>query len=35
VVVGTPGVGEGSFALLGYDDVPKDAHPVADRRVPG
>jgi hypothetical protein len=30
VVAGTPGVGEGSFALLSYDDVPKDAHPVAE-----
>jgi hypothetical protein len=35
VVVGTPGVGEGSFALLSYDDVPKDAHPVAEIAFPG
>jgi hypothetical protein len=30
VVVGTPNIGEGSFALLSYDDVPKGAHPVAE-----
>jgi hypothetical protein len=35
VVVGTPGVGEGSFALLGYDDAPKGAHPVAEILFPG
>jgi hypothetical protein len=35
VLVGTPGVGEDSFALLGYDDVPKDAHPVAKISFPG
>jgi hypothetical protein len=34
VVVGTPGLGEGSFALLGYDDVPKGVHPVAEVRFP-
>ncbi len=34
VVMGTPGLGEGSFGLVGYDDVPKDAHPVAEVRFP-
>jgi hypothetical protein len=34
VVIGTPGVGEGSFALIGYDDVPKDVHPVARIQFP-
>jgi hypothetical protein len=34
VVIGTPGLGEGSFALIGYDDVPKDVHPVAEIRFP-
>ena len=35
VVVGTPGVGEGSFALLSYDDVPKGIHPAAEIMFPG
>jgi hypothetical protein len=35
VVVGTPGVGEGSFALLSFDDVPKAAHPIAEIVFPG
>ncbi|HVK17892.1 MAG TPA: hypothetical protein VM533_13165 [Fimbriiglobus sp.] len=31
LAVGTPGVGPGSFASVGYDDlIPKDAHPVAE-----
>ena len=31
LVVGTPGVGNGTFAMLGYEDtVPKDAKPVAE-----
>ncbi len=34
VVIGTPGLGEGSFALIGYDDVPKDVHPVAEIQFP-
>ncbi len=34
VAVGTPGLGEGSFAALDYDDVPRDAHPVAAFRFP-
>src|SRR5262245_18201260 len=30
-VVGTRGLGAGTFAMLGYDDtIPKDAHPVGD-----
>ncbi|MFO0876277.1 MAG: hypothetical protein U0840_02800 [Gemmataceae bacterium] len=34
VVIGTPGVGEGSFALIGYDDVPKDVHPIVRIQFP-
>lgn len=34
VVMGTPGFGEGSFGIVGYDDVPKDVHPVAEVRLP-
>jgi len=34
VVIGTPGLGEGSFAHIGYDDVPNDAHPVTEIRFP-
>ncbi len=37
--VGTPGLGEASFAVLAYDDVPEGAHPVAAfrfaNRAPG
>ena len=28
-VVGTPGLGEGTFAAVGGDDLPEDAHPSA------
>jgi hypothetical protein len=39
VQVGTPGVGAGSFASFGNDDVAKDVHPVAEfvfqSKVPG
>jgi hypothetical protein len=34
VVMGTPGLGQGSFGLVGYDDVPEGAHPVAEVRFP-
>jgi hypothetical protein len=29
-MIGTPGIGEGSFAALNVDGVPKDIHPVAE-----
>jgi hypothetical protein len=36
LVVGTPGVGAGTFAMLGYEDtVPETAKPLADVSLPG
>jgi hypothetical protein len=35
LVVGTPGVGPGTFAMLGYEDtIPATAKPVADVSLP-
>jgi hypothetical protein len=35
LVVGTPGVGPGTFAMLGYEDtIPKSAKPVAELSLP-
>lgn len=35
VYLGTPGLGEKTFATLSIGDVPKDAHPVAEIEFPG
>ena len=35
LVVGTPGIGPGTFARVGYQDtVPEDAKPVAELSLP-
>ncbi|HMC65115.1 MAG TPA: hypothetical protein VKI65_09250 [Gemmataceae bacterium] len=34
LLVGTPGLGKGTFACMGYQDVPKDLHPVAEITFP-
>ncbi len=35
LVVGTPGIGPGTFAMLGYEDsIPAAAKPVADVSLP-
>lgn len=33
--VGTPGLGEGTLAVLQQDAIPEDVHPVAELRLPG
>ncbi|HYG73848.1 MAG TPA: hypothetical protein VEK08_02355 [Planctomycetota bacterium] len=33
--IGTPGLGEGTFASIAYTDIPKDIHPVAEIEIPG
>jgi hypothetical protein len=32
--IGTRGLGKGSFACIGYGDVPRDVHPVAEIAFP-
>jgi hypothetical protein len=34
VRLGTPGLGKGTFALLDYDNVPSEAHPLAEIEFP-
>lgn len=34
VNIGTPGVGEGSFAAITHEGIPEDVHPVADITFP-
>jgi hypothetical protein len=34
VIIGTPGLGKGTFAARGYQGVPKDAYPVVDLEFP-
>jgi hypothetical protein len=34
VFLGTPGLGKGTFACIGYSEVPKDVHPVANIEFP-
>jgi len=35
VVIGTPGLGKGTFASIRYSDVPADVHPAAEIELPG
>jgi len=35
VRVGTPGLGEGTFATISHGKVPGDVHPVAEMELPG